>query len=453
MYNPAATTIFKRTILNKKGVLIIIVFFIAVILGFAIAYERWIYMGAIVVPFLLYCCIEKPFIFPFGAYVFLIPFDSVLSVIGSTTGTTVTKLLGIMTILVLFLKGLFEEKLIKPASVTIWFFLLITYGLLSAWWAIEPELVFSLIPTGIGLLLLYLITASYQIQKSEFEMLKGCMLAGGFVAALYTVYNYTTGYLFYTTGRASLMLGERITNPNDLAYSLIIPASICIHMIQKRQGTIMRILFCIILGVIIFSIMLTGSRGGAFGVLTIAFVYILLTKQRFTFAVIFFITGIVLIQYAPEVFFERIYQGIESKGSGRTHIIVVGLKALEKYWLTGAGLGNFTKAFGEFSEFAPSYLGSGMGAHNILLGTFVELGVIGFALLTMLFVKHYKTISAGLRQRSDEDIMLKAAFWGIMVTSFFLDPMFLKSFWLLWIMILMKGNLLKKDLLLNIKAK
>jgi hypothetical protein len=442
MYNPAA--ILKRTIFNRNRIWIIIGFFIAVIMGVAIGDTKWIYMGAVIAPFLIYLCIEKPFIFPFGAYVFLIPFDSVLSVVGSSRGTTLTKLLGIITIFIFFLKGIFENKLIKPDSASIWLLLLILYSLLSVWWAIKPELVLNLFPTAVGLLLLYLIVASYKIERHEFETVKWFILIGGFMAALYTIYIYLKGHFYFESERAALVVGERAEDPNYFVYTLIIPISICIQKMLSLNRVTIKVLFGFVLSVMIFCVIITSSRSGSIAVLTVVFTYFFLIKKRTTFIAIIFICGIVLMQFIPELFFERIHDAVETKGIGRTHLLYVGWKALEKYWLVGAGIGNFGKAFTEFIIYDPNFHDLDRGAHNLFLASLVELGILGITLLIVIIAKHYRILKMRFSHGYGEDIMLKATFWGILTMSFFLDPMFRKSFWLLWMMIVMEGNLSKR---------
>jgi len=85
----------------------------------------------------------------------------------------------------------------------------------------------------------------------------------------------------------------------------------------------------------------------------------------------------------PELFFERVSDIAiaVSSGEGRVDIWRVGLQALQRYWLIGAGLSNFPFAYNEYAGFAVTYQGYSRGSHNIFLGTWVELGIIGLALM------------------------------------------------------------------------
>ena len=61
---------------NRNIICIVIVLFIATITGIAIADEEWLYLGIIFIPIMIYLCIERTFIFPFGLYAFLLPFEN-----------------------------------------------------------------------------------------------------------------------------------------------------------------------------------------------------------------------------------------------------------------------------------------------------------------------------------------------------------------------------------------
>jgi O-antigen ligase len=438
------TTVIKLTksYFHKKGILITIALFIAIVTAIAIADTKWIYLGALLAPLFIYFSIKKPFIFPFGAYVFLLPFDEILSITGSSRGTTLTKLLGILTILVLFLKGLLEKKLKWPDKAAICWVLLVIYGLLSVSWAIEPARVLSRFFTAIGLLVLYLVISSYKINKSELNTCKWFILFGGFIAAIFAIYYYETGILYGGSTRVTMAFGERATNPNNFAFALIIPIAICIDLLLNQKKKMIKVALIVALGTILFGIIVTGSRGGFLGIGMIFIVYFLSVKQKLTFGTVLIATGIALVSFIPDlyVFFtERWSTAIETGGTGRLAIWYVGLDALRQYWTIGAGLNNFPNVYNEFAHLTPFSL-LGRGSHNSYLGVFVELGIVGFSLFVWGITKHYQSIKLYFTYHDNNKVMLKAAFWAILVSSFFLDTLWIKSFWLLWMMILMRGN-------------
>ena len=393
-----------------------------------------------ILPFLIFLALKKPYWFPFGLYLFLLPFDSVLSLPGGEA--TLTKFLGVATMAALIATGLLRHRMTRPDFAALWWVLLIAYGIISMTWAIDAKRVVSGIPSALGLLVLYLVVASYRFSKDEFELLKKIILAGGVVAGIYSIYLFFTGSSYIRTGRASIMLAERTTNPNMFAFSLLIPASICIERILNQKKLIYKILFGSIIMIMLFGIGISGSRGGFLGLGVIVIVFILHGKQKVTFSMIAATLAILLFALLPEIFVSRLQEAIESQGSGRLGIWYVGWHALQKYWLIGAGASNFTEVYNEFAGYAPYFMGYGRGPHNIYLGLLIELGVIGFAILIAGIVKHYRAIvKVGVSLDNNNDIMLKAAVWGVLISCFFSTFIWTKDFWLVWMLIMMHKNI------------
>ena len=441
--NTAANKIVNTAKLRKNSIGFIGLLFFAITVGIIIVHGKWLYAMVVLSPLLVYLCIKKPFIFPFGAYVFLLPFDRVLSVTGHAQGATLTKFLGVLTILVLLLKGTIERKLKQPDNAALWWMLFVMYGLFSLLWAIQPELSLSKFPTVTGLLVLFLVAASYDIKKSEFETLKWLIIVGGFLATILSIYNYAS---LETIGRISIRFGERSAELNHFAFSLLIPFSVCLEMMLKQNMKTMRVLFGIILGVILFGIFITGSRGNALAAAVIIIVYIISIKQKITFGTIAIVIGLTLMAFVPDFFTERWGGALETGGAGRLSIWNIGLTALKKYWLYGAGFNNFPNAYDEFFHSASFlYTKSSRAPHNTFLGIFVELGIIGFSLMVLAMIKNYQAIRSRFNHYCIDKVTLRASFCGILVSSFFLDTFSLKSFWLLWMMIMMYENVVKME--------
>ncbi len=442
----AATRFTKRMNYNNKIVWLIPVLFIAIITGIAVVDNNWLYFGVALLPFVIYLCFKKPILFPFGLYVFLLPFDNLLSVVGSGGGATLTKLLGILTILVLSLKGGIENKLKKPDAILLWWVLFVIYAFFTQWWALKPEFVQGRFTTIVGLLLLYLVVACYKFEKKDFETVKWCILLGGVIAAFITVYFSTTGqFIKGSGGRTSLLLGDTKVDPNNLVLSLLLPVSICIEMMLDKSKKIKtKSLYLIMFGILLFAVFATGSRGGLVSVGVVIISYILFLKQRLTLGIILIIAGICILSIIPPQLFIGRWEGaIASGGSGRLDIWHVGCVALKKYWVLGAGLNNFTEVFIEFHKYVgvPLRLGGAPVAHNTYLQIAVELGIVGFSLTIWGIIKHYRAISSRFIQYNSDIVMLKASFWSILACCFFITTIMNKSFWLLWMMIMMHKNI------------
>lgn len=434
---------------NRKNVAwVVVTAGMVIALSVAISEQKWLYFFIFLLPGIIYISMAKPFIFPFGLYVFLLPFDSVLSISGEAQGTSLTKVLGILSICVLFLKGVLEKKIKKPDEIIIGWCLFIGYGILTVLWAVEPDKVWSKIPTAVGLLLLYVSVSTYRIQRNEYNNLKWMILAGALVAALYVTYFYEQGKYYSLTARASLMYEDRSTDPNYYAFTLLVPLSICIQMIMDQRKKIAKVFLWICFGVIVFSIIISGSRGGIFGVGIIYAVYLFSMQKKISMGSILIIFGIIMSLFIPDLFYERWKTAFDAEqgGGGRLSIWLAGLEAIKKFWLFGAGLNNFPSAYDSIIDQTPYFKGEGRASHNIYLGLMVEVGIAGFALLVWGFWNHYQAAKIKSRLINDKNnIMLTASFWGILAVSLFIDTLWSKSFWLLLMMILMNKSIVQGE--------
>jgi O-antigen ligase len=425
--------------------LIIGLFFVFVI-SLSIAYGQWLLLSVILIPLLIYFFLYNPFVFPLGLYVFLLPLDSLLSVTESSEGMKITKIIGILSILVFGLKGAFEKKLIQPNKAVICWILFMSYGLLSIIWAIDPTIAQNRFSTAIGLLLLYIVVSSYKIEKNEFNVIKKLIIAGGLLAAVVIIYNYLSGINFVGE-RVTLKFGEASSNPNLLGFSLLIPIAVCIEAMFNQNKKIKIIFFSIVLALMLLGIILTGSRGSMLGVGAIFIVYFFSTKKKFAFVTIAIIFGIILLPFIPDFYMQRWETSIETGGTGRTSIWYAGLMVAKKYWLIGAGLNNFPLAFNEFADYATATKSRFRDPHNTYMSILSELGIVGFILAIFGVWRHYQIIKRRCPEiHQNTQIMLKAAFCAILISSFFGSYLWKKSFWLLWMMILMYQNLVETEL-------
>ncbi len=91
-----------------------------IIAGISIASGKLQYLLLFLSIPLIILCIKKPFIFPFGLYVALLPLEPLLVLTGERGGATLTKFIGILTALVLLFKGVFEKNLKYPDNAALW---------------------------------------------------------------------------------------------------------------------------------------------------------------------------------------------------------------------------------------------------------------------------------------------------------------------------------------------
>lgn len=422
--------------IRKNIVWIIIAGIAFMLVRMIVLEEQWLFILVFFVPVFLYLSLKKPFIFPFGIYAFLLPFDSV-PVVG---GSSLTKIVGVITVVAIGFTGLVQKKL-HPLDLSALYWLgFIIFALLSVVWALDSDLVLKDVTTTFGIVALYLVIAIYGAEKKDFESLKLLVFFGGLAGCLVTIYGYEFGSLKESARRATLNMDEYGANPNTFAFSLLLPISVGVQMVIAHRRKYMKILFAGFLGLMLFTLIITGARGSMLAIATVFLVYIFSLKRKFGFAVFAAVLIILVVSMMPGFLAERWKNAVETGGAGRLDIWYIGLLAAKKYWLTGAGLNNFPLAYNEYAYSANAFKGLGRASHNVFLKVFVELGFLGFVLMCMALKRHYRILQRSFQEYNLDKLMLKAAFFGLLVESTFGDKIWNKSFWLLFMMIIIFRN-------------
>lgn len=405
---------------------------IAPLFGWALAFERWYVATLLVVMALTPALIRWPTILTFGVYVFLIPFDSI-STIADAGGSSVTRLIGILCAAVLLIDGVVvRRRLVRPPLAALWWGLFVLWSALSAAWALDPSLVFRSLPTAASLFLLYAVAAL--TKPSRQELLVICMLAvlGGVIAAGVTYFNTDTTH---TLARGTLAIEGRTANPNRVAAVLIFPLALAIGGCVAARGIVPRAAAMTAVGLIGMGIYITAARQAVVAIIAMVVFFIYRFRGRRQILIVVAVL-LALVAVMPEAVTDRIetiFTGEDKTGSGRTKIWEIGIAALERFGVFGAGLSSFTTVFNVSSPYGPSR--GPAGAHNAYLAAWVELGIVGLLLIlvaigSQLWALHRSKLGA-------DDIMIQAiqgACLGMLVIAFFQDILWSKEFWLVWIM-------------------
>ncbi len=116
----------------------------------------------IALPFAAYLALVRPLVFPYGLYVLLVPFDNLL---GSGSGGTLTKVLGIVAGACILLWCWRTHSARVPGRPAMPLFFLTLWILLSTLWAIDQSAATSILPTYLGLFLLYFALSSAPVSR------------------------------------------------------------------------------------------------------------------------------------------------------------------------------------------------------------------------------------------------------------------------------------------------
>lgn len=425
-----------RGLALPTGLCLFVALVLAPLFGWALAQENRILLAVLVMVALIPVVIRWPIVSTFGLYAFLVPFDSV-AVFAESGDSTVTRLAGILAGGVLLLAGMVERRLVRPPLAAVWWGLFMVWAALSIGWAMDATKAVGGLRTLLSLFLLYLIGVSIRPSRKEFHWVCLLSVAGGLAAA-------ATGYFFGLesprAARATLVMGERASNPNTLGAVLILPLALAAGGLVGLRSPVSKLLAVGAIGLIGIGVFVTQSRGAllAIAVTMVVFVYRSRVKWQGLVAMAVLLAMVLVL---PATFFqraERVITGEDTTGASRTMIWSAGLAALEHVGIFGAGLYNYTEIYRFSDAYSPGVWEK--GAHNTYLGTLVDLGILGLVLLLAGVASHL--FAAGGTRRRVLDVLdgallsaIGAACVGILASSFFADRLGSKSFWLPWILL------------------
>jgi hypothetical protein len=428
------------------GILVLIA--AAASIGIILANGSWLYLALLIA---VVIALQWPVEAALGVYAFLFPFESIAMLGNSASGgMSVNRVLGAVAAMALLATGIVTKRLHWPTRPAWWWTAFVLWCAISAVWALQLQPVLKMLPTAVSLLALYLVAVSWKLTKEQYSFITKCVIAGALLAALFVIYQYRGGVTYKTwfgdsTGRASLVAGEREANPNHFGADLLLPFSLAVGLFFSAKKKLNMLVSLGVAGAIALAAFLTMSRGALLSVMVVVAVYVfrLGIRRRMLLVGAALLAALLAM---PSNFFSRITASVATGGAGRMDIWVASGHLIKKYALLGAGLSNFPVAYNEFAGRAPLFRGFGRGAHNIYLEAFVELGVVGFVLLLAAAASHLRLLRKLRLARSERTMQvlaLEAACWATLVNGFFEGGIWYKSFWLVWTLCLVLAGLIE----------
>jgi O-antigen ligase len=401
-------------------------FGLAPLLAWALVKEQWIIFGGLLCIALIPVVVRWPVISTFGLYAFLAASLDAFPLLPG--GASLAKPIGLLAGGALIAAGLVERRLGRPPRTALWWGLLVLWGVLSASWALDQELVFRKLPTVLSLFFLYVVATSFRPSRREVYWVCGLTVLGGVLAA---VLAYTLGLNDQAAGEAArgrLVLQDMDTNPNTLGRLLLLPLALAITGFAGWRGLLQRVLTAGCACVIGLGILISMSRGAA--LTAMAMLAVLLYRMRARWLVVAAMLLLLAVSAVlPDSYYRRmgaLLSGEDITGSGRTEIWMTGVEALNDFWTVGAGLNNFGAAY---KRYVP---GSGQAAHNMYLMVWVELGTVGFALmltaLASALLAVWKVREEGHRGTALGGV--EAAYVGMLTAAIVGDQLWSKTIWL-----------------------
>lgn len=395
-------------------------------IAWLISEGSWRTLALLCVVGVLPLALRWPVTFVFGAYVFVLPFNHV-AVVADSGGVSATKLIGIVAVGAFVAAGLVAKRFVKPPASALWCIALVLWGVTTLAWSVAPEEASARLPTIFSIVALYLAAVCFRVSERELRIV--CLLAmmGGALAATAGV---ISGFDADTpnVGRATLSVAGQTANPNGVGQSLLLPIGAAIGLLVSSRNILGRVIALAVIGAIGAAIFLTMSRGSLLALTIMLCVLLLRSRVRWQVVVV---VGVLagLVQFMPDMFFQRIdmlITGEEASGARRTEIWKVGLTLLPRFGWFGSGLDTFPTIAGV----------DALGTHNTYLGVWVEQGVVGLALLLMMFFSHLRLARRASSGTSEVGfpVAIEAVCYAILVAACFGDDLWGKPFWVPWIL-------------------
>lgn len=259
-------------------------------------------------------------------------------------------------------------------------------AIISTIWSIEKEVTFkasvnTILPTFFVTLIIY---NSLQ-EKVHIERAFKAYIIGCGVASSIALFLFITGHTFEDEGRLTV-LGQ---DQNELSFLLSFGIVAIIYLLKNTVfSKATKILLLIIAIVYGFIILTTGSRMGFIILLTIAITMIFenIKGGRVVLLIpIVLILGFLVINYLPSSILERLFES-------KDQIKSLNLSSRGNIWKMGWSAFNYENAyiiglgFNTFYNLVENYYHYGSAAHNTYLSTFIELGFLGFTILSIMII-------------------------------------------------------------------
>jgi hypothetical protein len=366
----------------------------------------------------VYAALRWPLIFPFCAYVLVMPFDTLVALghFGSAT-----KAVGLLCAAALVLRIARTRRTIPaPRALGMWLALLL-WMFLTAAWALEPADSAVALAQYVALIALYAVLSVLPVAEFEWQAILGSTVAASVFAGAYGAWLFRNGQdVVAAASRVIIRQGDNFIDPNNFAAALILPLGIALCWLFTAKSRLVRALMLPVIGVLVVGFSASGSRGGMLAALGMVAWIVFRARYRIWLAIVGAATVAVALLANPGLV-ARFAETQQTDAAGRTDIWRVGLLALRDHWFVGAGIGNFPDAYDTeyLNVFARYVLGWHFPAHNTFLEIGVEGGAIGFALFALALWCQVRTLRIIPKENPlyDMRLALEGAFIGLLVAA------------------------------------
>lgn len=257
---------------------------------------------------------------------------------------------------------------------------------------------------------------------------KNFLLFGSLLSCLIVCWFMLTGSnIGYTDRRMTVAVFGVEQDPNYLGYLFIVPMAISVQQFLDRKRVLQKAFLAVLGVLILFCVMMTGSRGALLGIATVVAVCVITHFKKLSTKIVFCVIMALFIVIAyglvlsllPEHIAERfsIQLVLESRGTGRVDIWFDTFRVMKE--------SPFKLLFGFGAGSSISLVG--WATHNFFLQLLLELGIVGLGLF-MAFLWVWT------KRLAKEDTMGLSIVMGCMAMAMTLSVNTIYYFWLAFIL-------------------
>jgi O-antigen ligase len=302
---------------------------------------------------------------------------------------TLAQICGAVTLLSIFLSHTSRRRTLAGGSFFMPLFCYAVIILLSTFYARHSE------PVWLGLYrfsvntLLYLMTLPLVDSSKRLRWLVGSWIAIGTLNGVYGV------YVTFASNQSLERAAGFVGNANHLGFLCAFAVPLCFHRFLRAHRVLARLAYLGLIALMIMAVMASASRGATVSLLAGLAVCAFQARRRLPALVPLAALILVLLPFAPRVFFERVSNLSEDvrdsvavsqprELTSRGYLHKAGLKVWKDYPILGVGVGNFGRYFAS-TDYNPGFRrGKEVPQHNVYLRVLVETGLIGAAVFGWL---------------------------------------------------------------------
>jgi hypothetical protein len=316
-----------------------------------------------------------PYVFPYGLYIVMIPFDNLFQIPGAGT---MTRILGLAAAVVIAVHAARTHRLSSPPlALYLWlgFLLWLLAGFMHT-----PDFEQAQLSAQqmVSLVALFAVLSVAPVSQQNLRTICAAIVLGGVVASLYGLYLMHNNPQFAGDGRLTINALGRTADPNGFADALLAPfafALVALLNARKPDRLIWSLGATLLILAAIFGSL---SREAILGCVAIVAVHVWFSRRR-VHGIALAVPALAAVPFLVPAVAQRMADAIVTGGAGRASIWRVEWLAFWQHPIVGWGTGGAIEAYNRnyLQVFQPYIAGWSRPPHNTPLSIAIELGIGG----------------------------------------------------------------------------